>query len=155
MRTNQIVTQGAQPSDAGVVLLEKFELTGLEVELFGPFDVLFGGDQDVSDEGFDDRRQRFLPLPEVIEALAQAEQVFGQIIECGFVFHEGFPVMSSDLKTCHERAFSVASAMPEHFLREASCLIGLLLETGASFHASKTALQPLFSRLPEGLKERA
>jgi hypothetical protein len=63
--------------------------------------------------------------------------------------------MNKPLYTCHERAFSVASAMPAHFHQEVSSLIGRLLDTGASFHEAKTALQPLFSRFQEGLKERA
>lgn len=49
----------------------------------------------------------------------------------------------------HERAFSVAAAMPERFLTEVSCLIGQLLETAASFDEAKTALQPLIERFRE------
>lgn len=60
-----------------------------------------------------------------------------------------------EMQAAHDKAFSVASAMPERFLREASSRFGLLLDTGASFREAETALQPLSEHFQEGPKELA
>ena len=55
----------------------------------------------------------------------------------------------------HDRAFSVAAAIPEQTMQEACLLIGQMVSEGVSFDEARTALQRLLAPVVEGLKEPA